>query len=165
MDTNKASSVIFALVLIAAGILLMLGGTIASLHISRMWPLFMMIPVAVMAVAWLKEGKKAAGVAYPITLLTLLTVYFIWLNFAGWARVKDTWPLFILIPGLSFGALFLAIREKGVLIPAAILSGLGIFFLSGAGSFAIAAGIALTFAGFWIIVRSFRRGSGKTGDA
>ncbi len=159
---EKFPKIILAVILIAAGVVLILSKSIPELRISKMWPLFMMIPVAAMAASWAREGKKAAGVVYPITLLTLLCVYFIWLNFNGWKQVQYTWPVFILAPGLSFFSLFAVLKEKGLLVPACILSGLGIFFLTGAGSFAIAAGISLTVAGIWIIVRSLKSEKEKT---
>ena len=162
MDTNRSSSIILAVVLISAGVLLMFGGSVSSLHVSKMWPLFLMIPVAAMALGWLRHGKKAAGVAYPITLLTLFCVYFIWLNFAGWNHVRHSWPMFIMIPGVSFLVLYLATREKRILVPAGILCGLGILFLSGAGSFVLAAGLALTMTGVYIIIQSFK--AAKAGE-
>jgi hypothetical protein len=73
--------------------------------------------------------KAHYGVLMPAALLTFLTIYFLWLNYTTWENVKYTWPNFLLAPASGLFALYIANREKGLLIPVCVLAALAVIFL------------------------------------
>lgn len=127
-NEKKVSSIVFGGLLVVIGVLFILGLIFNQLTMKNLWPLFMLIPVVFMVMALLKEGMKAIGVIIPITILTFLVGYFLWLNFTDWSNVRTTWPNFILAPGLGLLLFFIFDRKIGTLIPAGILISLAVIF-------------------------------------
>ena len=119
---------IFGIILICVGALLFLGNFYSFFTISKMWPLFMMIPVIVFIPLLVQDFKNNFGVLVPAGILTFLTAYFLWLNFAGWNLVQYSWPNFLLAPAIGLFLLFLANHERALLIPVFILTTLALVF-------------------------------------
>jgi hypothetical protein len=150
----KISAMSFAVILLIAGFLFLIGSFVPLLSIGKLWPLFMLIPVVFMVNAWIIQKKEASGVIFPVILLTYYAGYFLWLNFVGWENTATTWPNFLLGPGLAFIGLFFTTREWGVLIPAGILLVLAtIFFAANVKANVIIALILILF-GVMILLKS-----------
>jgi len=116
-------------IFIGIGLLFLLDNLFYALSIGRLWPLFLLVPVAILMAIWLQDKNKYAAVLFPVTTLIFFMGYFLWLNFTSWFQVETTWPNFLIGPGLGFLALFLAKKEWGFLIPAITLLILaGIFY-------------------------------------
>jgi len=115
-------------IFVCIGILFLLDNWVPMLELHYTWPFFMLVPAAVLALIWIKRGKEASPLVFPITLLLFFCGYFIWLNHVGWWNVEFTWPNFLLGPGLAFLALYFVRRRSGLLIPAIILIGLSAIF-------------------------------------
>lgn len=121
---------IFGIILICIGVLLFLGNFFSFFNISNMWPLFMMIPVVIFIPLLVQDFKSNYGVLVPTGILTSLTIYFLWLNFAGWSYIQYSWPNFILTPAIGLFLLFLANRQRALLIPVFILTTTALVFYS-----------------------------------
>jgi hypothetical protein len=117
----KIGFLVFGGILVGLGILFLVTNIIPFLSVERLWPLFLMVPVAILVAVWLQGGKRAAGVVLPIVILIFYCGYFLWLNFTTWFNVDTTWPNFILGPGLGFLGLFIVTRKWEYLIPSSIL--------------------------------------------
>ncbi len=99
--------------------------------LSRFWPsLFLIVPGLLFHSSYFSGNRGNPGVLVPGGILLVLGIVFqINMLFGGW---HITWPLIIF--SVAFGLFELYIfgnREKGLLIPIGILSGLSfIFFFS-----------------------------------
>lgn len=126
---KKNDALVLGAVLIVAGLFFLLRHLIGDTFALRnLWPLFMLIPVVPMSIVLIKDPKKNAGTAIPMTILVFLAVFFLFQNYrpGGWGPVA--WPIFILAPGLGLLAAYLLSRDKGFLIPGIILSTLAVVF-------------------------------------
>ena len=121
----KRNPIIIGIVLIGLGLLFIIGRFVDFGGIGRLWPLFMFIPVAALSATLIKDPKNHAGALIPITILTFLGVYFLWLNYTDWSRVAQTWPNFIIAPGLGVLASWLITRERSQLASAVVILILG----------------------------------------
>jgi len=115
-------------ILICIGILFLLDSLVPWLRLDYTWPFFLLLPAAVLVLIWIRRGKSAAPLVFPITLLLFFSGYFLWLNHVGWWHADTTWPNFLVGPGLAFLALYFVRRRSGLLIPAFILIGLAAIF-------------------------------------
>lgn len=115
-------------IFICIGILFLLDSLVPWLRLDYTWPFFLLLPAAVLILVWIRRGKSAAPLVFPITLLLFFCGYFLWLNHVGWWHADTTWPNFLVGPGLAFLALYFVRRRSGLLIPAVILIGLAAIF-------------------------------------
>ena len=79
------------------------------------------------------DKAKISGILFPSTILTLFGIFFFITTWLNWQHMEALWPTFILVPGLTFFVFYFAQpkKEKGILIPAFILTGLAlVFYLS-----------------------------------
>lgn len=116
--------------------LIVLGGvlmlpTITDLRGRDLWPIFVLGP-GVFFLAMFLMNRRSIGLLMPGTILTIIGLLFLYCTIAGWERMHDLWPLFLLAPGLGFILMYLlGDRERGLLIPGGILTILGAIFLTG----------------------------------
>jgi len=118
---SKKDPMIFGIILIGIGLLFIVGRFFEFGGIGKLWPVFMFIPIVPLIVAFVRDPRKNAGSLIPITILSFLGVYFLWLNYSDWGRLAYTWPNFILAPGLGIMASWLITRDRGQLISAAVI--------------------------------------------
>ena len=152
---EKAGALMFGIVLILLGGLFLLGTIFPWFRIGNLWPLFIALPVPFIMIPLIKDGRKAGAVLIPITILLFLCVYFLWLNVVGWNNVAQTWPNFILAPGLGFLFAALLTSEAGLYIPAGILIALAVIFYFSFFSFSIMIAILLIGLGLLIVGKTF----------
>jgi len=77
-------------------------------------------------------GKNQKGAVFPGTILFLLGMFYFLRNYEiiPYYYMREVWPVFLLILGLAFFAIFLTKPDDwGVLIPAAVFVLLGVSFL------------------------------------
>lgn len=115
-------------ILVGTGILMLAANIIPDLGMAKLWPLFMLIPVAVLIAVYLQDRRKIAAVIFPVILLLFYCGYFLWLNFTTWEYAATTWPNFLIGPGIGFLGLYFASRKWEFLIPAIILLMLAAIF-------------------------------------
>jgi hypothetical protein len=125
---NNFGVLILGSILLGVGILMLAANIIPHLGMAKLWPLFMLIPVAVLITVYLQDRTKLSGVIFPVILLVFYCGYFLWLNFTTWHYAATTWPNFLIGPGLGFLGLHLTTRKLEFLIPATILLMLAAIF-------------------------------------
>ena len=117
----KSGSLILGALMVAIGVLFLVVNIVPYFSIEKFWPLFMLIPVAILAATWIQYGKRSAGVILPIIILVFYCGYFLWLNFTSWYHTETTWPNFLIGPGLGFLGLYFVMKKWEYLIPSYLL--------------------------------------------
>ncbi len=137
---------------VAAGGILLASTVLPAATLSNLWPLFLLLPVAVLLERFVADPKHAAGVLVPIGVLGYLAVLFLWLNFTSWSNVGGAWPHFLLAPALGLSLLFLATRNTSLLVPIAILTAVAVVSLAGVQRSRVAIAVALIAVGVVLIL-------------
>jgi hypothetical protein len=98
-----------------------------------LWPWLLIIGGVLFWLGWFKN-RDEIGLLMPGTILLIYGLLF-WYNIQyGWWHMgaHNLWAFFLIGPGLGFLMMYLlGKKERGLLVPAGILIGLGIIFLSG----------------------------------
>jgi hypothetical protein len=128
---DKITPIIIAVFIVLAGIMLLVFNLMnVSLTIDKIWPA---IPI-VIGLSFLLKVNTDYGVVFPaIILIGVGTIFYIDnLQLLGpGVNMGQLWPLFPIVVGLAFVALFVfRPRDWGVLIPAAACLITGVVFLS-----------------------------------
>jgi hypothetical protein len=118
--------------MINGGILVMLGCVFLAANLydfdaGTYWPVFFLVPAALMLGAFL-SNRKNAGVLIPFAIFIIMGAMFQYCVFEGWYNMEWLWPGFLLGPGIGFFLFYYVNRERGLLIPAGILTGLSVIF-------------------------------------
>ena len=125
-----------------------------------LWPLAILVGGVLFWLGWLKN-RNDYGLLMPGTIMIIYGLLFWYCMEFGWWRMGEDrlWSLFIIAPGLGFFAMYaLGKQEKGFLVPAIILTLLGVFFLTGPYSWRILWPVVLILIG----VRLLMKGKKKT---
>lgn len=120
-NNNRSGHVFAGIFLILCGTLLLLLTTgILDYRITKLWPLFIIVPGLTFAAVAL-SSRSRRGAIFPAAFFTLIGLLFLlWSNgiIDGFAL---TWPAFPGIIGISFIMLYIFEPEGGLLIPAFVL--------------------------------------------
>jgi hypothetical protein len=111
MRTTR-SVLILAIVFILAGTVLTLENTGIISGFSRLWPLFLLITGAGFMILFSERKKVDLALLFVGTVLTLMGVFFLYLNFTSWSETATHWPVFLAIGGGGFGAVYAACRIR-----------------------------------------------------
>jgi len=126
MQSNR--SPLPGILLIVLGVFFLFAN-IADVHLGSFWPVFVFGLGVAFIVMFLRD-RKNYGVLMPGTILTVIGLLFLACTIYGWDQMERLWPFFVMAPGLGFVMMYLfGKRERGLLIPAGILTGLGLIFL------------------------------------
>lgn len=134
MNRDKLSAVWAGLALIGLGIAFILAQWIGW---EKAWPLFILVGGLAFLVGWAVTGFKDGGLVFVGTAACLVGLFFFGftLGYWEWEEMEHLWPVFPLIGGIAFLALFLASRARdvgalGLGCAAAIvgIAGLGVTF-------------------------------------
>ena len=113
----------------------------------------MLAPGVAFIVMFFRE-RTNYGLLMPGTILTVIGLLFFACTMNGWDQMQHLWPLFIMAPGLGFVMMYMfGKQERGLLIPAGILIGLGLIFLLEATESEYLWPIVLILAGLLFLVR------------
>lgn len=121
--------------MINGGILVVLGcillaGNLYDFDVEMYWPMFFLIPVLLSLGAFL-SNRRNAGALVPFGLFVVIGAMFQYCAVFGWHDMSWLWPGFIFAPGVGLFLLYLANRERGLLIPVGILTGISaVFFVT-----------------------------------
>ena len=120
----KASTLIGA-VLIVLG-LLFLGPALGLFTLAIIWPGILLL-LGVGFFAGFAASPKAYGLLMPGAILAISSIPFFMCTLSGdWVQMARLWPIFPLSVSVGFFLMyFVGSREKGLLIPAFILLGVG----------------------------------------
>lgn len=128
---NNKISLITGLLLIILGLVFIAN----SLHLwglESSWPTILLIVGLTFIIAFF-SSKSSPGVLLPGATLIFTSIPFFICSISGnWDLMASLWPLFLLGPAAGFFLMYFGgMKDKGLLVPAFILSGLAaIFFLS-----------------------------------
>ena len=126
----KTSDMIIGIGLVILGILFLSEnfGYIAF-DFENVWPVFVLLAGIGFSIGYLQD-RKNYGLLMPASILTIYGILFFYCTLEGWSAMSVLWPVFIIGPGAGFFMMYLfGGREKGLLVPASILSGIGLLFL------------------------------------
>ncbi len=116
------------IILIVLGVLFLIAN-FSDVRLDTLWPIFVLAPGVGFIVMFFRD-RKDYGILMPGTILTIIGLLFFACTLNGWQEMEHLWPLFIMAPGIGFIMMYLfGKRERGMLIPAGILTGLGLIFL------------------------------------
>jgi len=117
------------------------------------WPVFVLLAGAGFWIGYYQD-RKNYGLLMPGTILIVYGLLFFYCSAEGWYLMSDLWPFFILGPGLGFFMMYLlGEREKGMLVPASILSGIAVLFLLSQSGFWRYWPVALIIVGIVLILK------------
>lgn len=165
----KLGRTLFALILIAAGVLLLLINlSVVNLQLYTQWPLVLILAGIGMWMGFM-DNRNEWGLVIPGTILLCIGVLFYCCSVISWRLMGDWWPVFILAPGLGlFAAYLFGSRSTGVLIPAAILTTVALVMLLQIqlNNYTLVLPIVFIAAGITVLITSLTRASKRnSGEA
>jgi hypothetical protein len=93
------------------------------------WPLIIVLGGLGFWFGFFKD-KNNYGLIMPGTIFIVYGLMFWYCTIQSWDYMQILWPVFLIGPGLGFYLMYLfGEREKGLLIPATILSSIGVLFI------------------------------------
>jgi len=137
---NKGSLYVGILLLAFGGIFLLaqLSSTLlkpfeVQMGWARLWPLvILMLGVAFLLpiLIWWNDRKKIIGLAVPGTIITINGLILLYQSLSGdWSSWAYMWTLEPISVGAGLLLMYaLGLKERGLLIAAAIVGGIGLFF-------------------------------------
>jgi hypothetical protein len=136
MKEEKHPSLVPGLLLIAVGIAFLLANLGAfRIRGELVWTYLIIIIGVVFWLSFLFDRSRI-GSLMPGSVMLTIGLLFHHTSTHGWETLSYLWPFFILAPAFGFYAMFVfGKREKGLLVPAGILTVIALFFfLQGTGS-------------------------------
>ena len=140
-------------ILIVLGLIFLLPN-FTSWRFDELWPLLILAVGATFLVGYL-ENRTNYGLLMPATILIVIGCLFLYTETSGWHHMAELWPVFMLAPGIGFFMMYLfGKKEKGLLIPASILTGIGVIFLFGQSEYGYLWPIILIIVGIVLLMNS-----------
>jgi len=152
---------ILGIVLLGTGVLFLAANFVSYLSVAKLWPLFMLIPVAVLLAVGMQYRDKLPAVILPVIILTFYCGYFLWLNFTSWGYAATTWPNFLIGPGLGFLGLYLLTQKSEFLIPTFIMFILSASFYGAILGNTMIVAVLLIAMGVVLVLRGLIKGKGS----
>lgn len=116
--------------LIVLGIIFLLPN-FTSWRFDELWPL-LILAVGITFLVGFLGNRGNYGLLMPATILIVVGFLFLYAESYGWGHMAELWPIFMIAPGIGFFMMyFFGKKEKGLLIPASIVTGIGLIFLFG----------------------------------
>lgn len=130
---------------------------LTDMRMRDVWPLFVLMPGILFYIMFFLD-RANYGLLMPATVLTVSGFMFFYCVFNGWHLMGSIWPLYMVAPGVAFLLMYrFGKKEKGLLIPGFILSGMGFIFLLGATDYPHLWPIVLIIIGVVLIMNSRRK--------
>ena len=130
MGSGTSRPVVPGLILIVLGFLFLLSNFgVLDFDWEILWTWVIIIIGVVFWLGFLFDRSKDGLIMPGTVLLVVGTVFHVSARY-DWALLEDLWPFFILAPALGFYLMYLlGKRDRGVLVPAIILTVIGLVFL------------------------------------
>ncbi len=127
---DRKPSIVPGLILIVLGILFILSNFNAlELDWEILWTYILIVMGVIFWLGFIFDRSKE-GFIMPGTILLTVGIIFNVSERFGWSNMDHLWPFFILAPAFGFYAMFICGKhDRGVLIPAGILTAVGLIFL------------------------------------
>ena len=129
MRQKTSSFTALAIILIVLGLILMLETFNIVNGIIKLWPLLSLVIGIGFCLLFYQRKKKDLILLGLGTFITLISVFFFYLNFTSWWNLSYLWSMFVTILGLSFVPPFYFRRNFALIILAALLIGAGVSFI------------------------------------
>ena len=132
MSEGKSRPIVHGLIMIMVGIVFLLGNFGAlDLDWEVLWTWVLIVMGVVFWLGFIFDRSKD-GLIMPGTILLTIGIVFNIHTRYEWASMEYLWPFFILAPAFGFYAMYLfGKRDRGILVPAVILTIIGTIFLMG----------------------------------
>ncbi len=135
MARQRGGSILGGLILIGIGLWFVLDNMGFELpDLGELWPLAPILGGLALAFTYLTGRERDAGVLIPGCAGFLIGVFFLAITLGPleWEDLGAWWPVFPVIGGVAFLAMFLASREReaGVLVPGCGGLMVGLFFFA-----------------------------------
>jgi hypothetical protein len=126
----KTSDIIIGIGLIILGLIFLFENFgYIEFDFKDVWPVFVLLAGLAFWLGFLKD-RKNYGLIMPGTILIIYSLMFWYCTAEGWYYMTILWPGFLIGPGLGFFLMYLlGEKEKGLLVPATILTAIGILLL------------------------------------
>ncbi len=126
-SADRRGSVLGGLIIIAIGVWFLMSSLGINLpNIGNLWPVFPTLGGLVFLGAYVFGKEKDAGFMIPGVGGFLVGLFFFLFTFGvyEWGEMSRLWPVFPLIGGIAFLAMYLVERDGGLLVPA--FGGIGV---------------------------------------
>ena len=132
MSVDGKRQIVPGLILILLGIFFLLSNFGAlRLDWEVLWTWILIILGVIFWLGFIFDRSKE-GLIMPGTILLTVGIVFNISARYDWAHMEYLWPFFILAPAFGFFAMYIfGKRERGLLVPATILTIIGTIFLMG----------------------------------
>ena len=132
MSKGDKRQIVPGLIMIVVGIVFLLGNFGAlDLDWEVLWTWILIVMGVIFWLGFVFDRSKD-GLIMPGTILLTIGVLFNISVRYDWASLDRLWPFFILAPAFGFYAMyFFGKRDRGILVPAVILTIIGTIFLMG----------------------------------
>ena len=134
---KQNNSLVWGSFLVLAGAVLLVAN-LSTFDVGEYWPVFIVLGGVAFGIGYLLD-RRNYGLLMPGSILFVIGLLFLYCSLIDWEAMEHLWPVFILAPAVGFVAMYFGgEREKGLLVPAGILSLIGLLFLfmsSGLGDF------------------------------
>jgi len=121
---------VLAVVFIAAGAALTLENMGVVSGASKLWPGFVLILSAGFLILFFERRKSDLALLFLGTILSLLGVFFFYLNYTAWSKMSKLWPVFLGIAGAGFLTMYMKSRDRLFLfLSVALVMLAGVFYL------------------------------------
>lgn len=130
MSKPHSHSVVPGLIMITLGIIFLLNNFGAiDFDWEDFWAYIVLLIGVIFWIGFLADRSKY-GLIMPGTIFLVVGIMFVYCSRYGWEKMEYIWPFFLIAPALGmFGMYLLGKHDRGILIPAFILTGLGVIFL------------------------------------
>ena len=152
----KTSDMIIGIGLVILGVLFLSENFgYVEFDFQNIWPVFVLLAGISFGLGYFQD-RKNYGLLMPASILIIYGLLFLYCSVEGWYVMSDLWPVFIIGPGIGFFMMYLfGGREKGLLIPASILTGIAALFMISHSGFWRFWPIGLIIVGIVLIGRHF----------
>jgi len=124
---KNSSSLIIGIILVLVGLLL-LGPSANLFSLQRTWPAIIMLIGLGFLLGYAGSRHKAVGLLMPAAVLIISSLPLFQCAWTGdWTAMSTLWPIFPLSVAIGFFLMYFAgPKEKGLLIPALILTAISV---------------------------------------
>ncbi|GGD11806.1 hypothetical protein [Pontibacillus salipaludis] len=129
---TKPANAITGLIFVITGMFILLANLeiIPMPRASVAWPAFILLPAVGFHAGFFLSGRKRelAGLLVPGGILLVISLLFFFETATSFSYSGHTWPVYLLAPAFGlFELWYFGKREKGLLIPISILTGIAVF--------------------------------------
>lgn len=113
MTRDKLGTMWAGLALIGLGVAFLIAQWIGW---DKIWPIFPLLGGLAFLGGYVASGFRESGLVFVGVAAVLVGVFFFGFSLGAWEweQMEQLWPVFVLIGGVAFGALFLAERGRDV---------------------------------------------------